>query len=469
MQRNALDARFPAMAEMYDRIQKLDEVARTFGCSRKVVRRALKSLGKEPRPRTAPKGKRRGSLEVVYEGQSFDSLAALARHLGEGDPSGQTLRARLTRRGAKLYALTAADVQVTEPRDRPSAVAKAYVLEGETFPSIAAACRAHRLTRAKVEHRLDRNWTQRQAFGIEPPPPRDRNRWKRTELVDGKMLPKTEVGSYKLYEITNLLNGRFYIGITVVPLAQRLNNHFQNARKAERTSRLYNAIRKHGRKAFRIQVLRSDAQDFLELQQQEIAEIFARNALVDGYNVAYGGSIGTAKAITVGSRTFPSQGSAAEAFGIDAPKFNLRLPRGGWTPEQAAEIEPRPGGHRHRRIVVGGVAYPSMAEAAKRVGVSLAGAHGRHLRGATLDQAFGLEPLPAHFRRVSKVDVGETVFPNMKAAAAARGLSYVAVQLRIKRGATIRQALEYDPLPSKRWRRRNGAGPAREGTPDLFD
>ena len=273
MQRNALDAQFPAMVEMYERGQKLDEVARKFGCSRKVVGRALKSLGKEPMPRTAPKEKRRGSLNVIYDGQPFDSLAALARYLGEGDPSGQTLRARLARRGAKLYALTAADVRVTEPKNRPSAVAKPYVLEGKTFPSIAAACRAHGLTRAKVEHRLARGWTQRQAFGIDPPPPRDRNQWKQTELVDGKLLPKTEFGGYKLYEITNTRNGRFYIGITVVPLEQRLTNHFQNAKHAKRTSPLYNAIRKYGREAFRIRLLRNDAKDFLELQQQEIAEI----------------------------------------------------------------------------------------------------------------------------------------------------------------------------------------------------
>ncbi len=328
---------------------------------------------------------------------------------------------------------------------------------------------AHGLTRAKVEHRLARGWTQRQAFGIDPPPARDRNQWKQTELVDGKLLPKTEASGYKLYEITNTRNGRFYIGITVVSLEQRLTNHFQNAKQAKRASPLYNAIRKYGREAFRIRLLRNDAKDFLELQQQEIAEIAARNALVDGYNVAYGGSIGTAKPITVGIRTFPSQGTAAEAFGIDPQKFNLRLSRWGWTPEQAAEIEPRPGGHRHRRIKVGGVTYASMAEAARRLGVSLAVAHGRHKRGATLEQAFGLEPLPAHFRRVGKVDVGEAVFPNLKAAAAARGLSYVAVQLRIKRGATVRQALEYDPMPSKRWGRRDKARPERKGPADVLD
>ena len=110
-----------------------------------------------------------------------------------------------------------------------------------------------------------------------------------------------------------------------------------------------------------------------------------------------------------------------------------------------------------------------MAEAVRQLGVSLAMAHGRLMRGATLEQAFGLEPLPAHFRRVGKVDVGEAVFPNLKAAAAARGLSYVAVQLRIKRGATVRQALEYDPMPSKRWERRDRAKPERKGPPDLLD
>lgn len=444
--------RYTAIAALYEQGLSMEAVATRAACSRKVVRRALAVVGALPRPRTAPKARRDGSLPIVFEGKGFASLAALARHLGHHD-SGAAMRGVIKRRGASLQDLTSRDVVPTPRTGRPSPVAVPYELEGMVYASIVAACRVHRQTRSAVEHRLARGWTPRQAFGMDPPPSRTRNRGLHTELLDGRLLPLTEPGGYKLYEIRNLRDGKFYIGITVTSLAARMSGHLQNAKNPERKSHLYNAMRLHGSDCFEIRLLRCDARNALELQQQEIDEIAARNAIAEGYNVAHGGSVGTSRTCRVGKLVYPSQGAAAEAYGIPAKIFNQRLRKGRWTPEQAAEIEPRPGGHRHRRITVGGVPYASCAEAARALGVTAAVALERMRRGATAEEAFGLASLPPNFRRIGRVTVGGDVFPDMKSAAAARGLSPVTVNRRLARGATLEQALGYEAVPVHRGRR----------------
>ena len=95
------------------------------------------------------------------------------------------------------------------------------------------------------------------------------------------------------------------------------------ARKG-RKSHLDNALRRYGRNAFRIELIRSDARDFAELQRQEVAEITRRDTIRTGYNTGLGGSIGTSKEIRIGDRVFPSRNAAAVHFGIDVGVFNLR-------------------------------------------------------------------------------------------------------------------------------------------------
>ncbi|MCM5569395.1 GIY-YIG nuclease family protein [Burkholderiaceae bacterium FT117] len=276
---------------------------------------------------------------------------------------------------------------------------------GERFPNIKSLAERYGLRRALVYKRIRSGWTPEQAVERQEPPPRFRNQvggartrhWKKVDVVDGKEMPGGEAGEYKLYVIRNSVNGREYVGITVTPLALRLRGHRKNASMGVK-GKLYNAMRRYGADAFSIELIRNDARDFGELQRQEIAEIACRDTLRNGYNTSPGGSIGTSKSISVGGRHFSSLAAAAAYFGIDTNVFGLRLRRLGWTPEQAAEIEPRER-HARRRVQVAGRGFPSLKAAAANYGLDYGLVHSRVVaNGWSVEQALGIAPAPGTSR-----------------------------------------------------------------------
>lgn len=92
------------------------------------------------------------------------------------------------------------------------------------------------------------------------------------------------------YKITNTVNGRAYIGISIRPIGERYRRHLLAAEKGVR-SPLYRAMRKHGIEAFHFEVL-AEACSLRELYMIErglIAEhgTFAKSG--GGYNQTMGG------------------------------------------------------------------------------------------------------------------------------------------------------------------------------------
>lgn len=51
-----------------------------------------------------------------------------------------------------------------------------------------------------------------------------------------------------VYSATNKINGKKYIGKTVMPLRDRVTKHFSNAKK--KNSKFQNALRKYGKDGF---------------------------------------------------------------------------------------------------------------------------------------------------------------------------------------------------------------------------
>lgn len=143
-----------------------------------------------------------------------------------------------------------------------------------------------------------------------------------------------------------------------------------------------------------MELIRSDARSFAELQQQEIDEIKKRNTIEDGHNVSPGGAIGTPDRVTVGGITFPSKGAAAEYFGIEAGVFNLRIARLKWTPEQAAEIEPRP----KAQLLAFGRTFPTLKACAEQFGVAPDLLSKRIRSGQSIEQA--IDTLLANKKRL---------------------------------------------------------------------
>lgn len=363
-------------------------------------------------------------IKVIFEGQPFPTVTALARYLGELS-NAEALSTRLKRRNAPLDALTREHVcpQINPELHNPAA--RPIEFEGQFFKAKRALCKAYNVKHSTFNTRIKLDWTMRQALGVDEPPPHDRNRWKSTELIDGECLPKTVVGHYKLYQITNEVNGKFYIGITILPLEQRRVQHCNAAKLSNKKSPLSCAIRKYGSSAFTIRLLQNDATNYRELQEQEISEIRLRNACKLGYNVSLGGSMGTPKAICVEGKIFPSYGAAAEAFGILPSTFNLRLQQG-WSPEQAVNLEKREGHHyaKDNEFALEGVVYLNFAQAARAYDLNKKTIKMRLKKGLTLREAFGIDPMPKQYRHSGPVILEGVKYSTLKDALNANGLSY---------------------------------------------
>ena len=94
-----------------------------------------------------------------------------------------------------------------------------------------------------------------------------------------------------IYKITNLINGKIYIGQTKFTVEKRFKEH------AKADSPLGHAIRKYGKKNFKAEVIET-CQTFTELNEREIFWIKELNCKVpNGYNIADGGAFYAVKKV----------------------------------------------------------------------------------------------------------------------------------------------------------------------------
>ncbi len=89
-----------------------------------------------------------------------------------------------------------------------------------------------------------------------------------------------------IYQITNVVNGKRYIGKTTKSAEDRLKKHFYNAKSGQNTH-LYKAIRKYGEASFTIEVVENTDE-----QQLNEREIFWISKLSPEYNMTIGGDGG---------------------------------------------------------------------------------------------------------------------------------------------------------------------------------
>lgn len=104
-----------------------------------------------------------------------------------------------------------------------------------------------------------------------------------------------------IYIITNMVNGKEYIGITSMGYLTRFKSHISTSKKLnDRRSRyvLYNAMRKHGINNFKVELLEQvDTYEEAKIKEKEYINKFNtyyKNNLSWGYNMTLGGDgIGT--------------------------------------------------------------------------------------------------------------------------------------------------------------------------------
>jgi hypothetical protein len=407
----------------------------------KVVKRLASGWTPEQAVGLAPK-QRDGSSgrPLVFEGVRFASLAHAARAIGL-DPG------TVANRVAKGY--SSEDALRGNLKGRTARAAQAIEFGGRVYTSRTELAKQHGLVWRVVGQRIAHGWTMTQALGIDEAPPRFRNfegharehKWKEVRVTAGKTEPVPDTDGYKLYLVTNTINDKVYVGLTIGDLGRRLKQHFAAARRG-RKSAFANALRKYGEDAFKIELITSSARTYDELQVQEVEEIAKRDAIRNGYNTALGGSIGTSKAITIAGKTYQSFAGAAEAHGVDPVVFSLRVSRLKWTPEQAAGLDERKGSGRPIEIKVGDKVYDSLKQAAAAHRQSYKNVHSRlNVKGWTLEQALGVVPPPVRMHRSAKaIRVRGVDYKSIADASKHLGVSEHAMRRFIRLGATPDEA-----------------------------
>jgi group I intron endonuclease len=93
--------------------------------------------------------------------------------------------------------------------------------------------------------------------------------------------------TFKIYKITNTINGKGYVGFTSQSVSKRFNQHCHQRRK----SLLYHAIQKYGAAVFTIETLFESPDKEHTLSQMEEKFIREHHTHVSehGYNLNYGG------------------------------------------------------------------------------------------------------------------------------------------------------------------------------------
>ena len=102
-----------------------------------------------------------------------------------------------------------------------------------------------------------------------------------------------------IYQITNLVNGKVYIGQTVRGIRNRLNNHcchataYLTGKYKGRDTSLFRAIRKYGRESFSIHVICScQSKEELDLMEDLYIVLLGGYSKKTGYNIRRGGAHG---------------------------------------------------------------------------------------------------------------------------------------------------------------------------------
>lgn len=93
-----------------------------------------------------------------------------------------------------------------------------------------------------------------------------------------------------IYKATNKINGKFYIGKTILLLAERMKNHKNDANRGSDMV-FHRAIKKYGIENFNWEIVEECPNEEI-LSEREIDIIAETNAIKSGYNISGGGEGG---------------------------------------------------------------------------------------------------------------------------------------------------------------------------------
>jgi predicted GIY-YIG superfamily endonuclease len=98
---------------------------------------------------------------------------------------------------------------------------------------------------------------------------------------------------FRIYKITNKVNGKLYIGFTSLSVDERLTQHFKDSNRGKSKSPLHKAMRHYGIENFSIEEIYTSKDENHTLNEMEAYFIKQFNSMVkigNGYNVQPGGA-----------------------------------------------------------------------------------------------------------------------------------------------------------------------------------
>lgn len=143
--------------------------------------------------------------------------------------------------------------------------------------------------------------------------------------------------TFYLYKLTNLVNGKSYIGVTKDPELRKR----QHLTKMAVKNLVSKAVKKYGKENFKFEVICVGTKEYIcDLEQKAIVLYNSHAVWGHGYNLAYGGYGGSPprrgkvgsrkddKAVFVTGFWFPNKRTALTTLGWTGSKFRYRRDKG---------------------------------------------------------------------------------------------------------------------------------------------
>lgn len=90
-----------------------------------------------------------------------------------------------------------------------------------------------------------------------------------------------------IYKITNIVNGKIYIGCTIHSLKRRFSEHLYRCEKTDINTKLYNSIRKYGIESFKIELIEECDLNVIYETEKKYIELY--DTFNNGLNSTFGG------------------------------------------------------------------------------------------------------------------------------------------------------------------------------------
>lgn len=435
--------------KLYSSIKK---VAENFGQKPKVVRTRLsRGWNLEESLQINKRSKRKYvqsvplSVNTSNGVMQFESIKEAALYFGLNP---DTVRARLKNSGWSPE--KALGIIEPEKRKAHNRIPVDITVDGirYNYESITAAARAMGLSEFLVFCRVNRDgWSLEQALELVPLP-------EHTKKCYGY-----------IYTVTNLKNGKKYVGQTMRAVENRWEQHIMLVMQKSEVNKnsLASAIIEYGYDAFTIEQV-ATATTYAELNELERCWIKKINTLApNGYNLNRGGSgVITGRPIIVEGITYPSISTAAREYDFNDRLILDRL-RYGWSIEQAFELTHPPESHKFAgrtiKVNIGKEEhiFNSIADLARFFELPVSTVMQRLVKlGWTPEEAVGLVPPkkwvhPKHALTLV-VNGKEQRFISKAEVATNYGFKrWSTIEKRLRRGWSIEQALGIAEPPKNKF------------------